>query len=311
VGFFRFRRSFGFGLFRLNLNKKSVSLTAGVRGAHVTLNSGGIRTTLGIPGTGLSYTDYRKFNSNDNSNPEVTQRPRLSVSNNAGVALGLLEILKRGIPEYTDSTKNIAQALQSIPADQLNQYFEAGQASTFVEEMRRVAGHATLIELADLIEGVSRDMMEAGVAPSEIALILMPLREQLKNLEAALTRFAHINEELERVVCGPFRVPVKRLSTAIDAIFALEAQAEPKRNDYERLRAHLAVRKDQEFYMSKSDMEKVLHRSLPKSADLNQYWANIKNPAYRKPVQQAIADSGFEVFITSGSWPLVFRPKTR
>ena len=313
MGFFRFRRSIGFGLFRLNLNKKSISLTAGVRGAHVTLNTGGIRTTLGIPGTGLSYTDYRKFNCNDNPNPEVAQRPRLSVGNNASVAPGVLEILKRSIPEFTESLKNIAQMLQSISADQFNQYHEAGQAGTFIEGMRRgVAGHAaTLIELANIIEGESRSMMEAGVARSEIMPIIMPLREQVKNLEVTLIRLAQINEELDRVVFEPYRVSIKRLSIAIDAIFALETPVESKMNDYKRLRAHLAVRKGQEFYMSKSDMEKILHRSLPKSADLNQYWANVKNPAYRKPVQQAIADSGLEVFMTSGSWPLVFRPKIR
>ena len=153
--------------------------------------------------------------------------------------------------------------------------------------------------------------MEAGVALSEITPIIMPLREQLKNLEAALIRLAPINGELERLVFEPFRVYVKRLDIAIDTIFALETRVESKMNDYERLRAHLAFRKGQEFYMSKADMEKVLRRSLPKSADSNQYWANVRNPAYRKPLQQAIADSGFEVFMTNGSWPLVFRPRTR
>ena len=278
----------------------------------MTLNPGGIGTTVGIPGTGLSYTDYHKFNSNHDSNPEVTQRPRLSLSNNPNVA-PRLEILERTTASITESLKNIVQVLQSFRADQFNPLYEAGLASSFIERMRSSVAEqaATFIELANTIEDESRSMMEAGVALSEITPIIMPLREQLKNLEAALIRLAPINGELERLVFEPFRVYVKRLDIAIDTIFALETRVESKMNDYERLRAHLAFRKGQEFYMSKADMEKVLRRSLPKSADSNQYWANVRNPAYRKPLQQAIADSGFEVFMTNGSWPLVFRPRTR
>ncbi|HEX3038200.1 MAG TPA: DUF4236 domain-containing protein [Oscillospiraceae bacterium] len=53
----RFRRSVKIGKYvRLNFNKGSFGLTAGVKGAHVSLNSKGRRTTsVGIPGTGLSY----------------------------------------------------------------------------------------------------------------------------------------------------------------------------------------------------------------------------------------------------------------
>ena len=56
---FRFRRSVNIlpGL-RLNLGKKSASVSVGVRGAHVTLRPGHkARTTVGLPGTGLSYTE--------------------------------------------------------------------------------------------------------------------------------------------------------------------------------------------------------------------------------------------------------------
>ncbi len=42
---------------KLNFNKKSVGLTAGVKGAHYTINSKGKKTaSVGIPGTGISYT---------------------------------------------------------------------------------------------------------------------------------------------------------------------------------------------------------------------------------------------------------------
>lgn len=42
---------------KINLNKNSVSATVGTKGAHYTVNSKGKKTsTVGIPGTGLSYT---------------------------------------------------------------------------------------------------------------------------------------------------------------------------------------------------------------------------------------------------------------
>lgn len=58
MGFFRFRRSIKIlpGV-RWNIGKKSSSLSFGGRGFHYTVGSGGSRTTAGIPGTGLSYTD--------------------------------------------------------------------------------------------------------------------------------------------------------------------------------------------------------------------------------------------------------------
>jgi uncharacterized protein DUF4236 len=55
---FRFRRRLN--LFRgvsVNLGKSGItSVSAGVRGAHFTVGRRGPRATIGIPGTGFSYT---------------------------------------------------------------------------------------------------------------------------------------------------------------------------------------------------------------------------------------------------------------
>ena len=57
MGFFRFRRSFKiFPGIRWNLNKRGSSLTFGGRGLTHTVSAKGSRTTVGIPGTGISYT---------------------------------------------------------------------------------------------------------------------------------------------------------------------------------------------------------------------------------------------------------------
>lgn len=61
---FRFRRTFKIlpGV-KLNINKDSIGLSVGPRGAKVTVNSKGkgMRTTVGAPGSGLSFTDYQRF----------------------------------------------------------------------------------------------------------------------------------------------------------------------------------------------------------------------------------------------------------
>jgi hypothetical protein len=57
MGYLRFRRSVRlFPGVRVNLGKRGASLSVGVRGAHVTVGHGKVRETVGIPGTGLSYT---------------------------------------------------------------------------------------------------------------------------------------------------------------------------------------------------------------------------------------------------------------
>jgi tetratricopeptide (TPR) repeat protein len=59
VGYLRVRRSIKLGPgVKLNLNKRSMGLTVGGRGAHYSVNTRGQRTrTIGLPGTGLSYID--------------------------------------------------------------------------------------------------------------------------------------------------------------------------------------------------------------------------------------------------------------
>ncbi|WP_219716784.1 DUF4236 domain-containing protein, partial [Clostridioides difficile] len=54
---FKFRKSINLGGgLKLNINKNSVSVSGGVKGARVSVNSKGkATTTLGVPGSGLYY----------------------------------------------------------------------------------------------------------------------------------------------------------------------------------------------------------------------------------------------------------------
>jgi hypothetical protein len=59
---FRFRRRISIGPgFRLNLSKSGVSASVGRRGAWFTIGHGKTRETVGLPGTGLSYTEQQSI----------------------------------------------------------------------------------------------------------------------------------------------------------------------------------------------------------------------------------------------------------
>lgn len=62
MGYFRFRRVINLipGL-RLNLSKSGASTSLGIKGLHYTIGPQGTRTTVGLPGSGLSYTDYHPY----------------------------------------------------------------------------------------------------------------------------------------------------------------------------------------------------------------------------------------------------------
>lgn len=59
MGNLRFRKSVKIAPgVKLNINKNSVGISAGVKGARVSVNSKGQKTTsVGIPGTGISYVN--------------------------------------------------------------------------------------------------------------------------------------------------------------------------------------------------------------------------------------------------------------
>lgn len=58
---FRFRKSFKAGPFRWTVSKSGISTSVGVKGYRVTKTArGGLRRTVSIPGTGISYVNEEK-----------------------------------------------------------------------------------------------------------------------------------------------------------------------------------------------------------------------------------------------------------
>ena len=69
---FRFRKYFGVlpGV-RVNLGKKRVSVSIGARGLTANISKDGIRKTVSLPGTGLSYSSYEKHPERQASKNEI------------------------------------------------------------------------------------------------------------------------------------------------------------------------------------------------------------------------------------------------
>ncbi|MGO5027597.1 DUF4236 domain-containing protein [Candidatus Agathobaculum pullicola] len=77
---FRFRKSFKIAPgVRVNLGKKSIGISAGVKGARVSVNSSGrVTKSVGIPGTGISYVKTSKIGgtgSGGGKEPPSSQTP--------------------------------------------------------------------------------------------------------------------------------------------------------------------------------------------------------------------------------------------
>lgn len=82
-----FRRSIRILSFlRLNIGKRGVSTSIGVRGAHITVGHGQVRETVGLPGTGLSYTNV-EGHQEARSAAQAAETPTRGVGYWIGVAL--------------------------------------------------------------------------------------------------------------------------------------------------------------------------------------------------------------------------------
>ncbi len=73
MGYVRFwRRIRLFSGVYLNISKRGISFSFGPRGIKYTTSRKGQRITFGLPGTGLSYTKYKKWG-NKNQSPNKSK----------------------------------------------------------------------------------------------------------------------------------------------------------------------------------------------------------------------------------------------
>jgi Protein of unknown function (DUF4236) len=72
---FRFQKRVSTPFGRINLSKSGVSLTEGVPGAHITVGQRGLRTSLGLPGSGLGWYTQSRWPHGGRPAPQGTPQP--------------------------------------------------------------------------------------------------------------------------------------------------------------------------------------------------------------------------------------------
>ena len=226
---FRFRKSVKIAPgVRLNIGKKSVGISAGVKGARVSVNSSGRKTTtVGIPGTGLSYQKTEKIGSHaatdkhDQTAPEYTptvdlppidpQPPRppkpMKLCYNATIhnwadsahRQQINHSVTGGFPNMKSKvTVTIAQREYTLISDEGEAYVEkvAGYVSGQIQEMTRTAGvssmDAAVLAAANIADSYFKEM-EASER----------LRRQLKE---ALDESAQMKADLSEAKREIFRL---------------------------------------------------------------------------------------------------------
>ena len=146
---FRFRRSARLGPLRFNFGKGGLSsISVGGRGASFNIpvaRSGGPRTTVGLPGNGLSWS--------------MENTPDRPVAIPAGAAQGLPNSrrLRPGQPEaFRQSLLEMLQEQLFAPGSAGQQLWEQGSISRLLAEDSlgaRVAGLLTVIETPEALQG--------------------------------------------------------------------------------------------------------------------------------------------------------------
>lgn len=97
---FKFRKSIKIAPgVKLNINKNSIGISAGTRGARFSVNSKGrATTTVGIPGSGISYSrstnlgGSNRNNQRSNNSPSPTQEPNKPVSKKTNMLITIIII---------------------------------------------------------------------------------------------------------------------------------------------------------------------------------------------------------------------------
>src|SRR5580704_1927033 len=146
--------------FKVNLNKRSVGLTVGGRGAHYSINTAGTRTrTLGAPGTGLSIID-RKY-------AKTAAKPRAATN--------------RPAPTSTPASSGHGKTHAGM--------FASHHERAYAKALTRLRKGDVTAALALLDEAISSDTKHEAIAAHLISAIA---RYKAGDLEAAVTQLEPI-----------------------------------------------------------------------------------------------------------------------
>lgn len=110
---FRYRKSFGKGPFRVNLSKSGIGYSVGIKGFRYTKKAGGgTRTTVSIPGTGISYVSETSKKSNNKKRGSTVKQSGKSARNNPVSPNSSPKVLSEifhvtSVSSYADSLKSL------------------------------------------------------------------------------------------------------------------------------------------------------------------------------------------------------------
>jgi hypothetical protein len=121
---FRFRKSFGKGPFRMTISKSGIGYSVGGKGARFTKKAGGgTRTTLSVPGTGISYTkDSSKHRTKKTSSANSAPIKTYSFNNQTNSSTNK----EKNYIVYSDErkkTKNYKKLLLNVWAPRIGLFF--------------------------------------------------------------------------------------------------------------------------------------------------------------------------------------------
>lgn len=118
---FRFRKSFNFGGFRFNISKSGIGYSYGTKGARITKTAKGTkRTTLSIPGTGLSYINETK---NKERKPTMINRSDCYIPETIIIVEENIPVPQSWMSEHLGLTAKETELFMAIINNSKNQTF--------------------------------------------------------------------------------------------------------------------------------------------------------------------------------------------
>jgi len=181
----------------MNLSKSGPSLSFGPRGMKITVGGKGVRSSFGIPGTGVYYTTYKGYKKNSkssNSNNkgygnQTGNKGTSQVAPNLGFFQGLFmspqeKKFLEGIKDFAQGKNDEAFRAFSINDDNIDSLFMAGYLALGNEEYSMAEDYLTrckqrLSELGTTISKFNKDF-ELTLAITDY--IEVPINLDLKGL---------------------------------------------------------------------------------------------------------------------------------
>lgn len=100
----------------LNIGKKGISsVSVGGRGASMNFNKKGHQTTVGVPGSGVSYTSKRSSNESQNNNAKIGTNENVIISSNPVTVAVLVENKKMALQLFDYLGVNYSPELRKNP----------------------------------------------------------------------------------------------------------------------------------------------------------------------------------------------------